>query len=102
MKAKHSAGFRLYHRPAHARPGRYPGRAMRAASLFLAMACLLLTVSVYPAAAATSMSSANRVLPLRGAPATNVAPSRSSTSIMSPQLSRTVRPRIAYHRPKPS
>ena len=44
----------------------------------------------------------NRVLPLRGAPATNVAPSRSSTSIMSPQLSRTVRPRIAYHRPKPS
>ena len=57
MKAKHSAGFRLYHRPAHARPSRYPGRAMRAASLFLAMACLLLTVSVYPAAAATSMSS---------------------------------------------
>ena len=51
MKAKHSAGFRLYHRPAHARPSRYPGRAMRAASLFLAMACLLLTVSVYPAAA---------------------------------------------------
>ena len=57
MKAKHSAGFRLYHRPAHARPSRHPGRAMRAASLFLAMACLLLTVSVYPAAAATSMSS---------------------------------------------
>ena len=52
--------------------------------------------------AATSMSSANRVLPLRGAPATNVASSRSSTSIMSPQLSRTVRLRIAYHRPKPS
>ena len=38
--------------------------------------------------AATSMSSANRVLPLRGAPATNVTSSRSSTSIMSPQLSR--------------
>ena len=57
MKAKHSAGFRLYHRPAHARPSCHPGRAMRAASLFLAMACLLLTVSVYPAAAATSMSS---------------------------------------------
>ena len=57
MKAKHSAGFRLYHRPAHARPSHHPGRAMRAASLFLAMACLLLTVSVYPAAAATSMSS---------------------------------------------
>ena len=57
MKAKHSAGFRLYHRPAHARPSRHPGRTMRAASLFLAMACLLLTVSVYPAAAATSMSS---------------------------------------------
>ena len=57
MKAKHSAGFRLYHRPAHARPSRHPGRGMRAASLFLAMACLLLTVSVYPAAAATSMSS---------------------------------------------
>ena len=28
MKAKHSAGFRLYHRPAHARPSRYPGRAI--------------------------------------------------------------------------
>ena len=32
-------------------------RAMRAASLFLAAACLLLSVSVYPATAATSMSS---------------------------------------------
>jgi len=31
---------------------------MRAASLFLAAACLLLSVSVYPATAATSMSSA--------------------------------------------
>ena len=30
---------------------------MRAASLFLAAACLLLSVSVYPATAATSMSS---------------------------------------------
>ena len=57
MKAKHSAGFCLLHRPEHARPSRHPGRAMRAASLFLAMACLLLSVSVYPATAATSMSS---------------------------------------------
>ena len=44
MKAKHSAGFRLYHRPAHARPSRYPGRAMRAASLFLAMALSLIHI----------------------------------------------------------
>ena len=57
MKARHSAGFRLYHRPEHAKPSRYHNRAMRAASLFLAAACLLLSVSVYPATAATSMSS---------------------------------------------
>ena len=57
--AKHSAGFRLHlvHTPAHAKPAAGHGRAMRAASLFLAMACLLLSVSVYPATAATSMSS---------------------------------------------
>ena len=57
MKARHSAGFRLYHRPEHAKPFRHHNRAMRAASLFLAAACLLLSVSVYPATAATSMSS---------------------------------------------
>lgn len=57
MKARHSAGFRLYHRPEHAKPSRHHNRAMRAASLFLAAACLLLSVSVYPATAATSMSS---------------------------------------------
>ena len=56
-RAKHSAGFCLWHRPAHAKPPRHPGRGMRAASLFLAAACLLLSVSVYPASAATSMSS---------------------------------------------
>ena len=56
-RAKHSAGFCLWHRPAHAKPPRHPGRGMRAASLFLAVACLLLSVSVYPASAATSMSS---------------------------------------------
>ena len=58
-QAKHSAGFRLHliHTPAHARPHAGHGRAMRAASLFLAAACLLLSVSVYPATAATSMSS---------------------------------------------
>ena len=57
--AKHSAGFRLHlvHTPAHAKSAVGHGRAMRAASLFLAMACLLLSVSVYPATAATSMSS---------------------------------------------
>ena len=42
MKARHSAGFRLYHRPEHAKPSRHHNRAMRAASLFLAAACLLL------------------------------------------------------------
>ena len=57
MKARHSAGFRLYHRPEHAKPSRHHNWAMRAASLFLAAACLLLSVSVYPATAATSMSS---------------------------------------------
>mgnify|MGYP003232724034 CR=1 FL=1 len=40
MKARHSAGFRLYHRPEHAKPSRHHNRAMRAASLFLAAACL--------------------------------------------------------------
>ena len=40
-----------------AKPAPGHSRAMRAASLFLAAACLLLSVSVYPATAATSMSS---------------------------------------------
>ena len=58
-QAKHSAGFRLHlmYTPTHAKPAPGHGRAMRAASLFLAAACLLLSVSVYPATAATSMSS---------------------------------------------
>ena len=58
-QAKHSAGFRLHlmYTPTHAKPAPGPSRAMRAASLFLAAACLLLSVSVYPATAATSMSS---------------------------------------------
>ena len=58
-QAKHSAGFRLrlMYTPTHAKPAPGPSRAMRAASLFMAAACLLLRVSVYPATAATSMSS---------------------------------------------
>ena len=58
-QAKHSAGFRLHlmYTPAHAKPAPGHSRAMRAASLFLAAACPLLSVSVYPATAATSMSS---------------------------------------------
>ena len=58
-QAKHSAGFRLHlmYTPTHAKPATGHSRAMRAASLFLAAACLLLSVSVYPATAATSMSS---------------------------------------------
>ena len=58
-QAKHSAGFRLHlmYTPTHAKPAPGHNRAMRAASLFLAAACLLLSVSVYPATAATSMSS---------------------------------------------
>ena len=58
-QAKHSAGFRLHlmYTPTHAKPALGHSRAMRAASLFLAAACLLLSVSVYPATAATSMSS---------------------------------------------
>ena len=58
-QAKHSAGFRLHlmYTPTHAKPAPGHSRAMRAASLFLAAACLLLSVSVYPAPAATSMSS---------------------------------------------
>ena len=58
-QAKHSAGFRLHlmYTPTHAKPAPGPSRAMRAASRFLAAACLLLSVSVYPATAATSMSS---------------------------------------------
>ena len=58
-QAKHSAGFRLHlmYTPPPAKPAPGHSRAMRAASLFLAAACLLLSVSVYPATAATSMSS---------------------------------------------
>jgi murein DD-endopeptidase MepM/ murein hydrolase activator NlpD len=58
-QAKHSAGFRLHlmYTPTHAKPAPGHSRAMRAANLFLAAACLLLSVSVYPATAATSMSS---------------------------------------------
>ena len=58
-QAKHSAGFRLHlmYTPTNAKPAPGHSRAMRAASLFLAAACLLLSVSVYPATAATSMSS---------------------------------------------
>ena len=58
-QAKHSAGFRLHlmYTPTHAKPAPGHSRAMRAASLFLAAGCLLLSVSVYPATAATSMSS---------------------------------------------
>lgn len=58
-QAKHSAGFRLHlmYTPTHAKPAPGHSRAMRAASLFLAAVCLLLSVSVYPATAATSMSS---------------------------------------------
>ena len=58
-QAKHSAGFRLHlmSPPPPAKPAPGHSRAMRAASLFLAAACLLLSVSVYPATAATSMSS---------------------------------------------
>ena len=58
-QAKHSAGFRLHlmYTPTHAKPAPGHSRAMRAASVFLAAACLLRSVSVYPATAATSMSS---------------------------------------------
>ena len=58
-QAKHSAGFRLHlmYTPTHAKPAPGHSRAMRAARLFLVAACLLLSVSVYPATAATSMSS---------------------------------------------
>ena len=58
-QAKHSAGFRLHlmYTPTHAKPAPGHSRAMRAASLFLAAACLLLIVSFYPATAATSLSS---------------------------------------------
>ena len=54
---KHSAGFVLYHRPAHEKPRGSRGTFLRAASLFVAAACLTLSVTVYPASAATSMSS---------------------------------------------
>ena len=55
--SKHSAGFVLYHRPAHEKPRGGRGTFIRAACLFVAAACLTLSVTVYPASAATSMSS---------------------------------------------
>ena len=54
---KHSAGFVLYHRPAHEKPRGGRGTFLRAACLFVAAACLTLSATVYPASAATSMSS---------------------------------------------
>ena len=39
---KHSAGFVLYHRPAHEKPRGGRGTFLRAASLFVAAACLTL------------------------------------------------------------
>ena len=57
-KAKHSAGFRLhFHSAAHAKPESARSKAIRAASAFLAAVVLIFSVSVYPASAATSMSS---------------------------------------------
>mgnify|MGYP000203469534 CR=1 FL=1 len=53
---KHSAGFVLHHPPRHAKPSGHSAM-MRAACAFLAAACLVLSVTVYPASAATSMSS---------------------------------------------
>ena len=52
---KHSAGFVLHHPPRHAKPSGHSAM-MRAACAFLAAACLVLSVTVYPASAATSMS----------------------------------------------
>ena len=52
---KHSAGFVLHHPPRHAKPSGHSAM-MRAACAFLAAACLVLSVTVYPANAATSMS----------------------------------------------
>ena len=40
---KHSAGFVLYHRPAHEKPRGGRGTFIRAASLFVAAACLTLS-----------------------------------------------------------
>ena len=58
-KAKHSAGFRLHLRrsAAHAKPENGRSKAIRTASAFLAAVMLILSLSVYPASAATSMSS---------------------------------------------
>ena len=53
---KHSAGFVLHHLPRHAKPSGHSAM-MRAVCAFLAAACLVLSVTVYPASAATSMSS---------------------------------------------
>ena len=50
---KHSAGFVLHHPPRHAKPSGHSAM-MRAACAFLAAACLVLSVTVYPASAATS------------------------------------------------
>ena len=58
-QAKHSAGFRLHlvYTPTHAKPEPAGTRLVRGVSLCVAAACLLLSVTVYPASAATSMSS---------------------------------------------
>ena len=53
---KHSAGFVLRHSPCHAKPSGH-SVMMRAACAFVAAACLVLSMTVYPASAATSMSS---------------------------------------------
>ncbi len=53
---KHSAGFVLRHSPRHAKPSGH-SVMMRAACAFVAAACLVLSMTVYPASAATSMSS---------------------------------------------
>ena len=53
---KHSAGFVLRHSPRHAKPSGH-SVMMRAACAFVVAACLVLSMTVYPASAATSMSS---------------------------------------------
>ena len=59
-KASHAKPFRLKmpgYTPRHARPESPRSKLVRAVSLGLACACLLLTAAVYPASAATSSSS---------------------------------------------
>ena len=52
---KHSAGLRLGHLPRHNKGRR--SRKLRTISVFMAAVCLMLSVTTYPASAATSMSS---------------------------------------------